>query len=562
MPKVPSYQPKIQQVGVPNARLSAVPNADTYDASIAEAAQNAGSVVQRIHLEEVERANQVANLQTSNLLSEAERKYTQAGLATSGKDSFGIPDRIASDYDKETGELEKTLANPVQREYFRNEREHRRRNLYGRLVSHSLRETQEYDRQQFGAAVNNLKLEAVDNPTLSGEKTAELRRRIQEYAGRNGMPKEWVDLETSKEVSATHSAVIASLSASGDVNGARQYYAQARGELIGNDRIQADNTVKVITTRAKAQEIGDQILLKIQSDDVKTITDAREMAKSLAGDDPELREEAIRQATIEFNSAQAAKKDMADRRFSQADEQFREASRISDIDPGVWSQLSTREQTTFRALELQSITNTRPADNSDRFYTLKLLAATNPKQFASEDMRRYRADVSDHDYSELIKLQADVLKGDGKLAQGITTQAEVTKRLMAQLNIEMDDKETDPRALSFFGHLNQAVIANQKMTGREATPDEVEAIGKKLLADVVVTKQRHWALNVLKDALPFGFLEDGQYSETHRLFEAPAPVTERAKLIEALQDAGITEPTDEHINALWRARMIGRTNAQ
>lgn len=559
MPRVPQYDPKVRAAPIPGARLTAQTSPDTYGAAVGQGVQNVGQAVLKVQKEEKERADQIAKMASDNQSSVVASDLLNKALATKGQNSFGVVESSLQEYDKSAGEIEAGLSNQEQRTAFRAQSQQRRLAMSSRLQGHVLEQTSIYDREQTSAAVDNLRNDAIANPSDAANKTAQQRQLIQEHATRNGMPPEWTALEAGKAVSDTHLQVLSGLAAAGDEQGASTYHKNFSGELVGKDREAADKIVSVSVTRAQSQRISDDILLKIENGDILTASDAVAAAKAAAGDDAKLRDEAVDRVKVEWATRRSSIDQEQHRRFDQADEMFRDRSSVSDIEPATWSALTASQQDSFRDLERKRATNSLPLDNSDKYYVLRGIAASpqTKNDFLGIDLREYRPQLSKGDYDRLIEIQSEMRKGagDSKLLRGIDTEEQVVNQLMGEVGInpQVGKADPDPRAISFRAQLNAAVIANQVATGKEAGPEDVKAIGKRLMAEVTISTPRAWYNPARWVA--------GDDDETYKYFEAPIPAAERDKIVQAFKDEGVS-PTDEQIRSAYTATVMGRTRAK
>lgn len=568
MVRVPTYQQQqIRQAGIPDARITATPSPDAFGASAARAI---GSGIAQVALTEQEHADQVFLMKQANQIGQLNLQYKTRIRAAKGEDAFGLPEQVQSDWQKDMGDIQSQARTPNQRQAVNRLVDSNWLDIDGDMQAHIAGERERYDGEQTDAFTKTQEEKAIAHataPMAPGESLDGYANRtangigfsadssaaaIQLYGLRNGKPREWIEQKSAENRSKVYSGAIAAQLSQGNDLAAKSLYDRFGDSLIGSDKVSVLKSLDVASTRGQSQRIADQIQAKVMKEPAITLQDAVEEAKKLAGDDAILRDATVDRVrndwALRLQSKELREKQMND----YADEQFE--TRVSDIDPGVWSLLPASQKKAYQSLEHQIAKNSRPPDNGDPFYALKLRAATDPKGFASDDMRQYRASVSDHDYDELIKMQADVLKGDDRLTRGLSTNADVTKRLMAQLKIPFySDKNKDPRAIDFFRQLDQAVVANQQATGKEASPEQVEAIGKKLLSDIVISTPRSkWN--------PQSWFA-GDDEETYPLFEAPVPGTEREKIIDALKSQGVSSPTDDQVRDTWNLSR-GRYRAQ
>jgi len=545
-----------------------VPSPDAFGASLGEAV---GRGIANVALTEQEHDDQVFLMKQANQIGQLSLQYKNRIRSAKGENAFGLPEQVQSDWQRDIGNIQSQARTPRQRAAVDHLVDTNWMDINGDMQAHVANEREHYDAEQTDAFTKTQEEKAIAHataPMIPGETLEGYNGRtsnsvqftadssaaaIQLYGLRNGKPREWIEQQAAAKRSNVYSGAIAAQLSQGNDRAAKGLYDRFGESLVGSDKVAIQKSLEVASTRGESQRIADDIQAKANNEPALTLSDAIEEAKTKAGNDAVLRDAAVDRVrndwALRLQSQELREKQLMD----NAEEMFE--NKVSDIDPGTFAALPPQQQKVFRQLEKQLAHDNRPNDNGDPFYALRLQAAADPKSFAKQDLRARRADVSDRDYDELIKLQSEILKGGGKLSQGVTTQTDVTSRLLGQLGIKVKDKNTDERALNFMRQLDQAVIANQQATGREVTPEQVEAIGSKLMAEITVKEPRSWWN--LPDRL-----FSGDANVRYPFFEAPAPATERAEIIDALKEQGVTDPSDEQINDLWRRHAIGRGNAQ
>ncbi|MGE5621408.1 MAG: hypothetical protein ACM3VY_00115, partial [Candidatus Bathyarchaeota archaeon] len=117
MPTVPRYQRQVESIGLPTPQLTGT----TPEAMGAGIGRGLGAVAEVLHQEE-EKANAVQVLDHDDQLQRWKLKalYDEktGALNQRGENAFGLPERLAADFDRTVMELSKGLANERQKQAF------------------------------------------------------------------------------------------------------------------------------------------------------------------------------------------------------------------------------------------------------------------------------------------------------------------------------------------------------------------------------------------------------------------------------------------------------------
>ena len=277
MPDIPGYDsPKVAERGYAPARISEQAPLEAFGggaaaAGVSRAARGLVDVAVDIGAKERENANQLAVLDADRRSSELETGVLYApatlsdgkpnpkrgALTVQGKEAFGLPDTVMAEYDKESAKIEASLSNRQQKEAFRRLAQTRRLEVDRQLQRHVSQQIKKFDDDTVEAYLTNERNAAASNfgdPDRIGLAIALQRGAIADYAGRNGLPAEWIQAKGRDAESRTHIGVIDRMIATENYDGAKEYYAANKDGVAGLDAAGVEKAIKA-ADRARQDEL-------------------------------------------------------------------------------------------------------------------------------------------------------------------------------------------------------------------------------------------------------------------------------------------------------------------
>lgn len=508
MPTVQRVERTQSTAALPGARLNAAENADSAGVNLLEAkgrtdqalagfggeVAHAGNVMARDQREaadrEKERADQVAVLNASNVLSEWENKRlydpNAGALAVKGKDAFGLPEKVGDEYQEVAGQVEQTLSTDRQRQAFARVKLDRQQNIDLTLRRHVFGEMQRYEGQELTAFVENARSSAIQNandPARVGLELGQAVDAIRTHASRLGMGPEEVQHQVEAATSNTFTGVIEQLLATDQTKAAAAYFDETKSQIKGESLARIEHALEEGKLRGQAQKKSDEIIGA-----GGTLTEQREKAKGI--DDPKLRDEV--EQRIEHN---ATVNDRAQR--EQEQETLRGVYNIIDrthdvtaIPATVWANMDGEKRASARAYAHALAKGVPVETDFPTYYGLMQQAAHDPETFATTNLLGYRAKIGETELKQLTEMQGAIVKGDRASAEKVLGGFRSKEQLIDDgLNLYgIDPKEagkgsTEGRAISQLRRMvDDRVQAQENLTGKKATNADMQSIVDSLLS--------------------------------------------------------------------------------
>lgn len=204
--------------------------------------------------------------------------------------------------------------------------------------------------------------------------------------------------------------------------------------------------------------------------------------------DPEVRDAATSRINARFAEIEAIDADRNEEVFKASAAKIEQGASVRDLDLITWLTILTpaqRQALDQREKQLQSgvVVETDQA----LWYELRREAANNPAEFVKRDLLLHRPSLSDPDFQSMADLQARIQAADGtadKLLSGIRTSANVVDGALREIGVEYGasaSPEQNAQANRFRRMVDDRVLDLQRVTGKEATPEEVQRITDELI---------------------------------------------------------------------------------
>ena len=538
MPTVPRLSRQVSPTALPGARLTAQETALSGGVGVHEAKANlalaeggasaqswnaatgfantvsrSASALSEIVIQEQRRADDVALMEKQNQIAKwtNDRLYDpqRGALARQGKDALGVPEEVADEFEKFSGDLEATLGNPRQKAAFLKIKSNAQANLDLTLRRHVFGEMQKYEATELKSLVDNSVSSAIQNatdPARVGFELANAVDAIERSGPRLGLGPEAVKAQVQAVQTKTHVGVVESLVSQGHTKAANAYFEEAKdaGQISGEAVARVEKALREGTIRQEAQQQADKIILAGGS-----LTQQRDAAKAI--EDPEVRDRALtyieHEADVKAREQRQASEDLLRGVYAVVEES---GGDISAVEPSLWAQLDAKDLAGVRAYA-RNIAKGEPVETDlETYYGLMRRAVSSDKAFLNENLLRYRGKLSEGDFQQLANLQRslresaiDASNAAAKNAAKIvvdefSSKSQVFDDRLRAYGLDPNPKEGTPEAkavANLRGVLDRRVRAlGGGETGKTATNDEIrEILDEELTTQITTTRKGTWA---------------------------------------------------------------------
>lgn len=470
-----------------------------------------------------------------------------------GKDAFSAPETVVEAYRKFTGEREKELADPDLRLAYREMVQGRFEELMRRLDRHVAQERHRVTIEGAAIQAETAKERAALDPAFA---TAELVIALDAVLtkGRElGWDKERIAFEMRREESDLHRRVIEKMLSEGRDIDASRYFGDVRPKLDDETLKHLAPKLRLGAVRGQARRIEDEIFSGPRP---SGLGEALQKARELAGEDGDVRDEAVARVRTRWEQERRAQEEAYDKEVERAARILENTNGDFDFVPDdMWQLFRARERA---ALMEFAAALRKPAQEEEEAKAISEFwvgmshqdrAALKPGEF----LIRFRGRVSKENFEEMAKA-VDLAKrsrvGDPEAVEKykslFTTQEMLLDGFKASRVVGVgptDDAETigkDEKKKIAFGLFKKAVDARMAAyhadTGRN--PDDRK---KKEIIDQVALL---WAkeLQFVKPRPP-----------------SHAPHTEyRGEVLRRFGELVDMDPEDAKFLKDWRIRIDGR----
>lgn len=510
MPTVRKGQRQVSTQALPGVRLTAAETPESRGAGLAiakgrtteaigELAGTVGTLAYheygRMQQEERQSANRTAQNTITNRTDKFELDKVhgpQGALQRQGSDAFTLPEEIDQELEKLWAEIEPTLGNAEQKQWFAQFKERRGMDVKMAVARHVNGQIEGFHQQQSEATVKNKYSLAVANAMDPGQRVkqemADGVAAITQEGQRKHLPQEAIDNQVNAFRSDVHVGVINNLLANEHTQEAQIHFqeAKAAGEIAGDKLDDLTNKLNTGTTRAEAQQETARILAM-----GGTLTDQRAEAKKInkadVQDDVLARlehEDGIRK----YNEQQTERDNL-----NTAYNIVTQTHDVNKIPPGLLTDLGTH-QPALRSYA-ESLSRGEPiTTNPQSLYDLLTLSSVNPDAFLKTNLMGYMDKVGKEDLEQLMRMQTSMRSGTPKNTDGmfVSERAQndiVDETLMKAGLVGSPTELRDPknkalsnRIILFRQSVREAVNRQQQIMGKHVTDDDVQAIVDRLIS--------------------------------------------------------------------------------
>lgn len=549
MPRVPTLTRQVDPVALPGVRRTAAETAASRGAGVFEAeaglaltrgrnaqvtgnavagfgdtVARAGAVLGQIAMAEQQRADEVALMDADNKLSAWERKrlYDPQGgaLAARGRDSFGLPESVAGEFEQVAGEIENGLGTDRQRRAFQRVKANRSAQIDLTLRRHVLGEMQQYEAGELKAFIDNSLSDMAANatdPRRAGFELAKAVDAVQRSGPRLGLGPEQIEAQVEAVRTKGHIGVIESLISQGQPGAARAYFEEAKEQIAGESITRVEKALREGTIRKQSQSLVDKIVAE-----GGTLTEQRNKAKAI--EDPDVRDAVTQRLEHEALIREREERERQETTLRGVYAVVEQSGGdINAVEPSVWASLDAKDLAGIRAYA-RNIAKGEPVETDlETYYALMKKAAGTGAGFISENLLRYKGKLSEGDFKSLVNLQtslrtraidaaSDAEKAKAKLVvDEFQSKTQVFNDRLTAYGLDPNPKEGTPEARAIAqlrGMLDRRVRAlSGGETGKTATNEEVREILDGILSsELTVRREGTWG----------GLFSDAPFFDTER----------------------------------------------
>lgn len=576
MPVVQRYgQRQVGTAPLPGVRKTAAETPLSQGAGLAEAKAHVagqmagafgflGQVGQQIVEEEYRRADEAALLEAENKLASWEhaRLYDpeRGALAVHGKDSFGLPETVAGEYAEVTSEIEGALTTPRQKEAFARIKAQRGQSIDLALRRHVFTEMERHEASELKAFIDNASAAAVANatdPRRVAEELARIEEKIRVHGPRAGLGKEALEAAQGEARSRVHVGVIDRLLAQDKPGAAKAYYEETRDQIHdpdGRQTAQIERALDEGGLRQQSQQKADEIMAS-----TATAKDALAAAREVK--DPQLRDEVVGRVRQRWAERDQIERDEHEEMLTRAANIIDQTRDFDRVPPGDIAKMSVQERVALEAYAKHKRQGNLET-NWELYYSLKTQAVDDPQAFSAENLVRYRHQLEDTEWKELVAIQVSIRGGNREQAtkalQDFRTESQLLDDSLRLAGIDPDDNKSPHKtAIAYLRRqVGETTAALQAQVGRKLTNIEVQGVIDSVLMQTVTIRGSWW--NVIPGGKPF-------FDETKSLLEVTAadiPRDERKQIDEALRKAGMPVNDDTVLFLYLETQRRTRTKQQ
>jgi hypothetical protein len=499
MPSVPRYDAQVQPSPLPGVRVSTDAPIEAFGGGAplqeaSAAARGAGTAINKFIEEQKATADDFQVKDATSRTIRMKNKLlwdTKTGAySKKGQNAFGVIDDYLPEFNKQADEIEKSLGNEEQKNFYREIRSKYLTDFDADLQKHLFGETKAVENTITETGVSTAQDDAVANyqdPKRISENINLQKSLLLDYAQKNGLPATWVKEKTEAAVSKTYSEIIKRMLANDQDLKASDYYKTIPGQIIGNDAITIENALQEGSIRGESQRLTAAIASKSL-----TLTQSIEEARSI-------KNPAVQDATIDRLRDFYTIKRQAENEAQES--MFQDAYNFSDQTgrrpaPDKWIALKDDQKRAIMSLLEHKIKGIEPATNWEVYYALKNIAA-NPEsrnQFKKANLLISRSSLGDTEFKELVSLQTALRGGEDKSDElnGYLTDHQLIDNSLGQVGIDTSDKDNKKRVSEFRNDVNRAFLNQKLATGKKdlALPEKEKIIDNLLIEGVVRKKFR------------------------------------------------------------------------
>jgi len=556
MPQVPRVTRQVSTAPLPGVRRTAAETAESQGAGLEQAkgqaslavadfggtaARLAGGIAANAFEAERQHADQVALLNAERQLAEWENKAiydpTTGALQRKGKDSFTLPEELAAEFDKVAGEVEKTMSTDRQRIAFNRIKAQRGLSLDLTARRHVFGEMQRYEAEELEGFLENTQNAAIANALDPRRVSEELTRavtKVRTHGPTLGLGPEQIEKQVEAVTTKIHVGVLDRLLALDKDKAAKIYFEETRDQIKGEALARVEKALEEGSLRGEGQRKADEIIAA-----GGTIAEQRATVKSIA--DPELRDQVQQRVEHEIIMKERAQREADEAVQTAAYNILDQTGDVSRIPPAQWASFDGGTKSAMRSYAEHVARGVPVQTDLPTFYRLIQMAGNDPDAFLKENMLAYKAKLDEAEFKQLAGLQLSIKAGNTKAAEkdlsGFRTKDQIITDTLATFGIKTDAKAGSPEEKAIAQlrrNLDIQVEAQQALTGKQPSNQDIQAMLDRMLSTTVETKGSWWGLWPWADA---GYNFRDQTKRVVDMTIKDVPAQARTQIEEALRKA-------------------------
>jgi len=540
--KVPIYESNqvksSDSVGIGSSVSTSVENYGGGAANKTEVISKAAGVINNIYQEQKRKADEINVTDAQAKLTEFSNRMMSSkdgALSKKGKNSFDLLDTFPEDYKKGLSDIEKNLTNDEQKFMFSKYANQQKLSMEKQLQEHVAQETIRYDNEATKSFIDNKNneisemalrdLQGVDNGI------AEIQKKLEEHADRNGFDDETKKNLIDKAVSNSYENAISQMISNDKEEVAKEYFK------FQKDKIKDANALERIQKMVDDGSNRKMAQVAVDGYMGKGLSESAAYKEAAKIDDAKLREQTENRINLSYSRRDAAIRDGKEKQFEyylNAAYKTGEPTKVKG-----WDNL---DEITKKKI-LIAATNRSMGDETitkpDVYKKLKSLAI-NPEtrnDFNKTILLDYVNDLSPADYTQLKSWQTQARKGNQEDLDGVLTETQAIKNSISAAGLTK--KEAD----RYENKINLLVSNHQKALGRKLTSTEISKLSDEFLSESIV-------INALSNQRPIDLTPE----EVKNINYEQIPKTDVTRIETKLKSRGLPV-TDQRVRELYQLEL-------
>lgn len=463
-----------------------------------------------------------------------------------GQDAVGATTKAADWWDKQIQDGADNLENPEQKRAYKLRMRQLQVAAVGSVANHEADQRRvsvdDATRASIGSSTSMAAANA-DNMEIVNQSRADIINSTRALGASEGWKPERLAQEITQNTSRMHVQVIENM-VDQSTEAARAYYTDVKGRTINGvpelDGAQHDKIDKLLKHSGALEEAQQKVDELSASAEPFSLADGlQQIREDLKGETRAHAETMWQQRFTEIrHEREALQKDAADSAWGF----YAKNRKLTDIPAALWDKMDGKDrlaiQDRFEADSTGKVTKTDFAV----WNTLNQMAISDPKQFLNTDLRRYSMGISTDDLKAFGKMQAEMVKDNGKGVAEVGTQLHIAHELQGWTQQDADK----------MGKFDSAAYAAME-TARQAKGKDLTYEERQQIIDRMQIEGK--AVGSRSKFLPDKSGKYYEFSGTNdaKNFKAEVPADERAKIEDALKRNG-KPVTDDAVNDLYRKK--------
>ena len=494
MAKVPLYQTgEVMQKSLPEARQSSIASPELFvgisgaksTAALGEGLANVGVAGMR-YASDLQAKEDTAIVQNKvvDLLKRTNEFEAQAKLKQ-GLNAATLPTLAEEEWTKINKDLTDGLTDRQKAAYSILAQRHQP-SFIGGINNHAVSQINKAQEDSFRSSLDTFQSSAAANPDSAPTMQEETKRTVRAWSQIKGLDKATADRAMMTELTKLHANVITSLETQGKTDAAKGYFYTHIEEIAGDKRDEIKKVFETSDKLAASQAFADDVEKRGLTLE-QSLTEAR---AKFTGDEEK---NAIIEVKQRFIEKDAIKKQDQEDAFGLAwSAAVDNGKGLKGIPAVIWNRMrpdqrNSIENEVYQRQQRYAGGGAVKTDQN-KWHDIQQQSFRDPQKFIERDLRLDKKYLSDSDFQELSKMQAQVKKDidkPDKIKRVFTIGQQVTQILdSAGIKSVANTKgKPDPRALATRAS-NDALQREAAAKGKDVdqlSDDEVQKVMDKLL---------------------------------------------------------------------------------